>query len=330
MKSSLFKILFLLLLVLSVKVVFADNHKTTTLKATTTIDQVDFNPSSYELISPIGNLSKIDDQDSEGFSGFINLIIVIAIALAGAIAVVIIIFSGIQYMGSDSIWQKGDSKIKISTAVGGIVLLLCSYIILNTINPDLVNIKIGGMKKISEGEWDRPPRLLSDGTYSGPPKGSNTKGCTALIDGKKITNGMDWPTEKQDALVKKLKENNIVVTSSSGKMCTKVGQSSCTAMHFSAIAEKNVQNKLIALQKKTGGTITVTGGSECWLHSTHGPDDPIVDLQVNDNLNKAITGSTNFTGGNKWTTVPGIGEFLAEGSGGTARNTGAHWHVVFK
>ncbi len=114
---------------------------------------VDASPSGYQLITPIGNLDKIEDQTPNGLSDYINLIIKIVIALAGAIAVVIIIINGIQYMGTDSVWSKSESKLKIGGAIGGIVLLLASYLILYTINPDLVNIKIG-ITKVSEKEWD--------------------------------------------------------------------------------------------------------------------------------------------------------------------------------
>jgi hypothetical protein len=118
-------------------------------KATTTPT---YSASSYELITPIGNISSVKDQDAGGLSGFFNLLIKIAIALAGAIAVIMIIVGGIQYMGTDSIWEKGESVSRMTGAVGGIILLLCSYIILYTINPDLVNIKIG-IKKVDESAW---------------------------------------------------------------------------------------------------------------------------------------------------------------------------------
>jgi len=285
---------------------------------------------SYELISPIGNISSIKDQDPAGLSGFINLLIKIAIAMAGAIAVVIIIVNGIQYMGTGSVWEKGESKAKMGTAIGGIILLLCSYIILYTINPDLVNIKIG-IGKGTEQKWkkfDEAPTIKDDGTYSAPPSNSGSKGCAGgTIEGKAIKAGTDWPVAKQTTFINELKTKNIIVTSSSGNFCSKIGDLKCTGMFFNTATESIVRNKLTELQKKVGTPITITGGSECWLHTTHGPDDAIVDIHITNELNKFITRGTSFPGGNKRIDIPGIGNFMAEGNGGSGNNTGAHWHV---
>jgi len=124
--------------------------------AKTYTEQTGINASagSYELISPIGNLSKIPDVSDNGFSDFVNLLIRIAIALAGAIAVVMLIIGGIQYMGTDSVWEKGESRSRMTSAIIGLVLLLTSYFILFNINPDLVDIRIGGLR-VTEGEWEK-------------------------------------------------------------------------------------------------------------------------------------------------------------------------------
>ncbi len=151
MKSKILKSIFVIGIIFISQFSFAQNTDTT-LKSETVSDQT-FKAGAYELISPIGNLTKVEDQSENGFSDFVNLIIRIAIALAGAFAVLTIIFSGVQYMGSDSVWEKGESKGKMTAAIGGLILLFCSYLILYTINPDLVNIKIGGAK-LSEGDWE--------------------------------------------------------------------------------------------------------------------------------------------------------------------------------
>lgn len=151
MKNKFLKTLFIVGLLFISQFTFAQNTDNT-LKSTT-VEETTFKAGSYELISPIGNLTEVKDQSENGFSDFVNLIIRIAIALAGAVAVLTIIAAGIQYMGSDSVWEKGESKSRMTTAIGGLILLFCSYLILYTINPDLVNIKIGGMK-LNEGDWE--------------------------------------------------------------------------------------------------------------------------------------------------------------------------------
>ena len=149
MKNNFF-IIFIFLFILGLPVFSFAQNNNTTLQATV---KQDFSASSYKLINPIGNIAEVQDQDSGGLSNFFNLLIKIVIALAGAIAVLMVIVGGIQYLGTDSIWEKGESVSRMTGAIGGIILLLCSYTILYIINPDLVNIRIG-MKKVSESEWD--------------------------------------------------------------------------------------------------------------------------------------------------------------------------------
>ncbi len=305
-------------------------NTSTTIKATTNVGSYNFgggDDSTYKLISPIGSIEEVKDKTDSGFSNFVNGLIKILIALGGAITVVMIMVFGVQYMISGTSSGKSISKDRIVMALGGLILIFCSYLILNTINPDLVNIKIGGFA-INESKWDDSPILLSDGTYSAPPKNSNSKGCAgATIDGKPITNSTVWPVYEQTKLIEALKPLNINVTSSGGKFCSKVGEKSCTAMYFSPKVEPIVKDRLIKLQKKAGSEIRVTGGSECWLHMTHGPEDAVVDLSASDAVNKAVTGSTSFPGGNKKFKIDGIGTFMAESAGGSRFNSGQHWHV---
>ena len=146
----------------------------------------DFSASSYKLINPIGNIAEVQDQDSGGLSNFFNLLIKIVIALAGAIAVLMVIVGGIQYLGTDSIWEKGESVSRMTGAIGGIILLLCSYTILYIINPDLVNIRIG-MKKVSEEIWQP-----STGFGSSSKSSSKFSSLTDVKDAKEICD-VSWP-----------------------------------------------------------------------------------------------------------------------------------------
>ena len=67
----------------------------------------------------------------------------IGIGIAGALAVVMIVYGGIEYiMASVSPSQKEAARKRIASAIGGLILLLSSYLILKTINPDLVNFNL--------------------------------------------------------------------------------------------------------------------------------------------------------------------------------------------
>ncbi len=64
-----------------------------------------------------------------------------AIAIAVASALVMIIWGGIEYMTTDSWSGKNDGRTKIQNALLGLGLALISWLLLYTINPELVNFQ---------------------------------------------------------------------------------------------------------------------------------------------------------------------------------------------
>ena len=90
---------------------------------------------------PVGeggaSLTRVTDA-GQYIKGAFNL----AIGIAAVLAIIMIVFGGIQYMGTESIGGKGAGLKKIKDAVLGLLLALGSYIILLTINPDLVNFSV--------------------------------------------------------------------------------------------------------------------------------------------------------------------------------------------
>jgi hypothetical protein len=73
----------------------------------------------------------------------IKYIYTFALGICGLVALVSIIFGAAQYAFSAGDSSKtGDAKDRITQALLGIIILLCAFLILNTINPDLVNLKL--------------------------------------------------------------------------------------------------------------------------------------------------------------------------------------------
>lgn len=65
-----------------------------------------------------------------------------AFALVGAAALLMIVIGAIKYMiAGDNMEKVKDAKDTIFSAIAGLLLALCSYIILNTINPELLILK---------------------------------------------------------------------------------------------------------------------------------------------------------------------------------------------
>jgi hypothetical protein len=90
--------------------------------------------STYTLLAPIGGMTTAPTNIGDYF----NKIFLIAIGLCGALAVVMIIISGVQYMGDESIFGKTEAKAGIRNALLGLLIALAAYVLLNTINPDLL------------------------------------------------------------------------------------------------------------------------------------------------------------------------------------------------
>ena len=89
-----------------------------------------------------GIVKKGSSIDSQGLSGLARSIILFAYSIAGILALAMLIYAGVQYTVSagNATIQK-DAQDRIWQAIIGLVLLFSSYIILYTINPQLVRIK---------------------------------------------------------------------------------------------------------------------------------------------------------------------------------------------
>lgn len=94
----------------------------------------------YCLLAPVGGLTVIRDVD---LKNYFTLIYKILIGAAGALAVIMIFWGGVQYMTTDTIGGKEYGKERIRNAIVGLILALSSYAILNTVNPDLLDFTFG-------------------------------------------------------------------------------------------------------------------------------------------------------------------------------------------
>lgn len=74
------------------------------------------------------------------FKTYVQYMFNLIIALAAVSAVFMIVWGGFQLMSSDSFQGKTDGRKKLENAIYGLLLVLCSYLILRTIDPRLVEI----------------------------------------------------------------------------------------------------------------------------------------------------------------------------------------------
>ena len=74
------------------------------------------------------------------FGNYLNIIIKLVIGIAAVLAMVMIVMGGIEYMTSDLISSKEAGKDTIRNAILGLLIALGAYLILNTINPQLLSV----------------------------------------------------------------------------------------------------------------------------------------------------------------------------------------------
>ena len=88
---------------------------------------------------PLIDIPLLTQAGDASFSGYINFLYSLSIGIAALLAVIKIIVAGVKYMFSDVITNKSAAKGEIKGALLGLLLILGAYLILNTINPQLVN-----------------------------------------------------------------------------------------------------------------------------------------------------------------------------------------------
>lgn len=91
----------------------------------------------YTLQAPFGGNTSVTDLPD-----YISKIYIFAMGTVGIAALFALVLGGVQYITSTVIEQKADAKDRIIKALIGLAIALGSYLILYTINPDLVSLKI--------------------------------------------------------------------------------------------------------------------------------------------------------------------------------------------
>ncbi len=184
-----------------------------------------------------------------GPADFIQKLYDYALSIAGTLAVVMIVYGGVKYVVSaGSVSAQSDARDIIKNAVWGIVLLGGAYLVLNTINPRLVNL--------SENEPGIAPITAAPtSTPTSPYQGS-------------VSN----LTQKEAEYVL----NYFGISWRSSGNCSDPNNSNCTS--FEGLLKRAVC-RLIEMRYNGADDLTITAGTEVG-HQTHGPGIPVVDLST--------------------------------------------------
>ena len=136
MKKNIFSVAIILGLLIGPVGLFAVNAQTTAVTGQTSNPQ-------YTLLEPLPDLSgKGGTVTTVSVRQYIVYVFELAIALAVFFAVVMITWGGFKYMTIESVTGKSDAKEIMWNASLGLLGALGSWLILYTINPQLVNLNL--------------------------------------------------------------------------------------------------------------------------------------------------------------------------------------------
>jgi hypothetical protein len=295
------------------------------------LDQFNVTPPDFTPLPPdnsyLAPLPGLNQSSQSSLGGFLKSLFTVLIIIAGLLAFLMIVLGAITYLSSEGFGEKSHGKEMMVNAVLGLILALGAWLILNAINPNLASNLSITVPKVS---LDVPRTEWMNGNA---PAGTNIA-HNITLNGQPILQGAPWPDDTIQR--NQLAAAGISVTASNPdpiqSHCPTAGTPGCTSVYFESGVSSVIQ-QIIDFKTACNCDIVITGGSEAWLHQTHGPNVKVVDMRATETLNGYLntqngSSGTNFPTG-RWITVNGVGKFWAEPSHGSQNATEHHWHVIF-
>ncbi|MDP2652354.1 MAG: hypothetical protein Q8O94_04410 [bacterium] len=93
-------------------------------------------------LAPIPGLTQDATADPAGLATFFNNLYKYLIGIAAVLAVIMIIWGGLEISTQDSISKQGAGKEKITNAIYGLILVLSPVLVFSIINPSILNLSL--------------------------------------------------------------------------------------------------------------------------------------------------------------------------------------------
>ncbi len=246
----------------------------------------------YVLLTSLPGIPNSNFSLKEYLIGIFKL----TIAVAGVLAVFKIVIGGWQYMVSEAIGGKEQGKENIQSALWGLILAMVAYLILVTINPDLVKLDVVLETPPFVAVDPSPTDRFEDNTVrdlfssNNPTITVNKPACPDGVSFQQVAGG-----------------------------CTSVGGLTLAAI-----------NGVRRIATNCPCSLVVTGGSELGHSATGGHSQGrAVDLAPDVRLNVFFVGNPFPAEGVRGTKDGYTYVYETEGGNPGHTSTGAHWHVVF-
>ena len=126
------------------------------------------------------------DSSTGNIANYVKAIYKYLIGIVGIVAAIALMVGGVIWLTAGGSADKvGQAKDIISSSLTGLVIALCSFLILGTINPDLVNFKVENIGQIGSKDTS------GNNSYQG-------KGCCFLKQNISNIIQCDWVTSKEN------------------------------------------------------------------------------------------------------------------------------------
>ncbi len=295
---------------------------------------MDYKPLEPKITSSVGLDAVSFSGSSPTLSTATTLITIILFMLIGGAVFYRLLMAGIYRLeASENGVRKSNEAFKGATF--GVLGVFLMFLIFFTFNRDILLSDVGlGALRSSGGVRSGGAVVTTGGTAVGTttpsaplPTGACTKRTCTQADLPRISGAADSSVRSDLAAA------GVGVNVGA---CSRVGQGSCTNVGG---MPAEVVAMLKSLKAACNCTMKVSGGTEWWSHSTHGPGVVVVDLQIprgsggapnlSDPLYVFLSSQTRIGSSsychaayswNGWS-------FCDEKTGGTALSTNRHWHV---
>lgn len=92
-----------------------------------------------EVFSGVGSGDAAGEKAGANFSNYLKMVINLSLGFGVLLAVILLVVGGVQYVTVDTFTSKQAGKAGIQKALGGLLLLFISFLILHIINPKLID-----------------------------------------------------------------------------------------------------------------------------------------------------------------------------------------------
>lgn len=281
--------------------------------------------------------TKDAEVGGNSLGNFLNTAYNYIVGISIALAVAMIIYGGVQYATADAANKTSKGRDTIESAIVGLLLVLGSFLILNTINSDLTRFDLGltyGMlPEVSiQSPGTTDPNNPSTGSTTTPPRPGGTQRTSwdaarasqvvtgdAAIRTQLITAGVRIKTDNGTSQVC---TTRLFEQSNNGRSINCLGLGGMP----SGVASDLVSMQAECKKMYSNCSVYVTGGTE-WGHSSHGPGNTAVDLAIGGSfdqyLQKISTKGGYWFGNCAYVLENKYGRFCHESIG-----VAAHWHAA--